>query len=552
MGLYVLLSLSLVTVFSFPSGISALIVAPNVLLIPLLFGFSILTFLRVFKDSMKDGFLFLLSFFVGATVLTIIAVAMQLLGFPFVVAHLNFVAIVPIVLMYLYFGVVFLRSNKSATVLSSLKALSVRVYLQGRYPKLIAVILVIVVGIIAPSIVALYRPLGTIGVDHMAGVEFVQPVDRLVNEGIIDYWKARSMPVLIAGIPLMSVDVSALALYWAMPFIIAPLFALGMFFFVFRMTKTLSLSFVSAAVAVFLNGGDGVFHDPVSFSFRYSTLATAVLPWFLLYAYVFLQKSVDRDISTQRSVFSTLLLNFPIGVFLLIVATPLNPFAFQREEITSFIMIGVFCLTVIYGKFSKANSVNKYLTLLFLIFGMFTLTLDPLEPFIFYLLGSYLFVFIFWIVNSKRKLFLPKIHKFLYGPGLARVLTGLTCVYILLLFSGIINSSQLQLPFDRMGFAGTSYTLQFKFNALVQGNSEIVMVLFVISLATLSLIGKRVDLMMTLFTLVGLAVFFSPASFTMLQPHRTLCIPISYIIAAGMFRIINLKAIQVKKGIFHD
>lgn len=550
MGLYVLLSLSLVSVFSFPSWISALVVAPNVLLIPLLFGFSVLTFLRVFKDSTKDGFLFLLSFFVGATILTILAMAMQLLRFSFVVAHLNFVAVVPIVLMYLYFGVVFLRSHKS--VLNSLKAFRVRAYLHGHYSKLVAVILVIVVGIIAPSIVALYRPLGTIGVDHMAGVEFVQPVERFVNEGIVDYWKTRSMPVLISGIPLMSVDVSALALYWAMPFIIAPLFALGMFFFVFHMTKRLSLSFASAAIAVFLNGGNGVFHDPVSFSFRYSTLATTVLPWFLLYAYDFLQKSVENNIDTQRSVFATLLVNFPIGVLLLIVATPLNPFAFQREELTSFIMVGVFCLIVIYGKFSKAHSMNKYLTLLFLIFGMFVLTLDPLEPFVFYLLGSYLFVFIFWIVNTKRKIFLPKIRKVLYGPVLVRILIGLTCVYILLLLSGIIDSSQLQLPFDRMGFAGTSYTLQFKLDALVQGNSEIVMVLFVISLATLSLIGSRIDLMMTLFTLIGLAVFFSPVSMTMLQPHRTLCIPISYAIAAGIFRIINRKAISDKKETFHD
>ena len=539
-GLYSLVSLAITSFVSLPASISALLVAPNAFIIPLLFGLSIVTFLKLFGANQKNSFLFTVSFFIGATIITIFTVLMQLLGFSFIVAHLNIVAIIPIVLLYIKLALS-IKSNQNGAGIQSEEITPKQRFLFRHFSKII-LILVVIVALTAPYMISLYRPVGTIGIDHMAGVEFVQPVERLVHDGIIDYWTARSMPVLISGIPLMFVgsNVSAVALYWALPFIATPIFALGMYFFVKRITKNSWVAFFSAAFTVFLNTGNGVFHDVVPHIFRYSTLATAVLPWALLSASDFMLKSVDTGTDTRKPVLSSLLINLPIGIFLLIVATPLNPFSFQREEITPFLMIPVFCLIILYERFSKASNTSKNLGLFFLIFGMFLLTLDPMEPFVFYLFGTYFFVIIFWFSTNKKTLSFPKLRRSINSPNLLRILIGVMCLYLVLILSGAINISQLNLPFDRLSLSGTSYTVPYKLSVLVSANTDVVMVLLIISIATLTLLGKKIDLVMTLFAITGLVLYFLPISLTMILPHHLLCILMGYVLAAGLFSLIHL------------
>lgn len=549
MGLYVLCSLFIIAVFTFPDWISALLIAPNVFFIPLLFGFSLITLFSL-KNIENDLCVFLLSFLFGSTILTFTSVLLQLLRITFA-SYLPYISLMPFVLMYLCFTIKIIKKCGSLRNLCYFIYIIPKKYYHNDKLKIFCIILIFVLSLLPPSIIALYRPIGTIGIDHMAGVEFIQPIERLINDGVLDYWKARSMPVLIAGIPLMLSNVSAIDLYWALPFITTPIFALGMFFFVFYLTNKYSIGLASATLLPFLNGGHGLFHCSVPHVFRYITLATVVLPWVLFCIYYLAKKNHTLGLDSKKSTLSSFIITLLMGVFILLstFVQGFNPLGLQREEITSFMMLGGLALIIFYDKFLNITKVTKYLTLSFLFSGLFFLTLDPMEPFIFLLFGVYLFIGLFYIAMIKKSSIIKKWRNF-DGIFLLRFLVVLTCIFLFIALSGLINDYSFS--FDRTSLSGSSYSLDSKINALIAANSEFVIIIFALSLAILSLSDNKIDLIMVILSLFGLGLYFGPISATITLPQHVLCLLMSYVISAGLFRIVNIAIKRNKELLQYD
>lgn len=521
---YLILSYTLFSFLLIPDIIKntlilGFILSPTIFLLPILFGKSIWVILMRFKLASSSSYL--IFFFLGSSLLTTLCIFFQIFRLPVTLAYYIMITTISIAfitdILKNFPKVNFLLITHYNKVIFDI--------------KFVAVVISLAIGTIPAMIIGTTRPIGTVGVDHSAGVEFIQPINRILEYGIVDYWKTRSLPVIIAAIVPFFTNKAILPidLYWILPFLLSSLFTLGVFLLAYEITRKIEISIVASLFSAFLNLGHGVFFDAVSHIFRYQTLITAFFPFVLCYVY----RYETAMISKGGDVFSLIhkLLFIPTLALLPLSISFIKPKVFmhilQREEVTPILMVITLLFLLFYGR-KLSMEESKNLWFLSGIFLLFIIICDPLQPLVFNILP--LFILMYFLVLVER-----------VGTTLSRILMSIFLIYIILVISNIITLSNVPAPIERLSVY-VSYTQSFKSEALFKANSRLVISIFLGFLLTLILLIKnnRAILCVVFMTITYLLLYFMPTTVTMPLPHHGLNIFMAITIAIGLYKVVML------------
>jgi len=460
-GAYILISTVVYLILPVSEIIAGFILAPHVLLVPILFGRSILYISNLLEDN-YDNVMFLISFLLGSSLIVVLSVSMQILKLPATISY--FIIVICVILMFLK-TIIHKEISRDLILTFDINKID--------FKLILSIMIVVIAGLVPALIVGRSRPVGTVGLDHMVGIELVQPINRLIEYGIVDFWKARPMPFLILAIPVISTGISPLTLYWTMPFLLSPLFTLGVFFLVHEITSNYRISIMAALFSAFLNIGWGLFFDSVNFIFKYSTIITALFPWVLCHIYHCEKWAIIEGKNPIPILNFLLAISLLIGFPLFAIATKIIFFPWHWYETTPFVIVGVALLLVFYQRRKNLETSLKSLYFLIGIFLIFIFTTEVIQPLFLNIYGAFVFAYTYILLEKKKRYICNKSITDIF-----RILTVVVLIYLTLQIIGVIKFNNLSLPFDRTSFIGTQYTFAVKIDGLIKANSEPVLLFF--------------------------------------------------------------------------
>jgi len=545
--IYVLFS-TLVSKFEISSSLfCALIAAPNLFLIPYIIGRSILRIFKVslFGENMSHRFLS--SFLIGGIFLHMLFVSIEFFRFRIEIFHVN-LALFVIVLFGILAGMYSAKQdNKFGRDV---------VFRKSRLSLLFGVLIAIVIGIFAFYIPKLRLPFPLTSYDGGVAFETICPVTRLLYDGVLDVFKARSLPVILQAIVCSLSGVPILHLSWAASLSTSLFFALAAFSFAYSVSKNQIIALIFLLFAIFLNSGSGFFFDSVYFIFRYSTIAQAIFPLAVQQVYSYSITNHQKEKKQTRIVilpFMGSILIIGLCYIYELLKLPFLTSLFIQNEffkipvfLAFLIVICTYTYKYVYKK--KEDILDAELMVFLSIFVVFNLVLDIFRPSLNIVL-LYLFLFLLNESNVAKKVNLGEIVilinkyrckyklKVLSSKKLniIRIFSFLMVLWIVLSICEIINLTDVAV-FGKWVLRDTS----FKSKEFVSSNSEWFVSAYIIISIFLLLFGDAGEFAFSCMSIANVFMYFLPLYEFNHHIHYTAPIFMSFVIAIGVFKIVSL------------
>ena len=541
---YVLFSSLVARVVSPSSLFSALLVTPNLFLIPYILGRNILRMLsnNWLKKVMASRFLF--SFVVGSIFLHGFFVLMEFFGFRIEFLFVNSIIFIVILLGCLLDVRFILRKDSNWNQFKWLRKADLNL--------LFGISLAVLIGVLAFYISKLTLPFPLTSFDSGVVHETINPVTRLLNVGVLDVFKARSLPIILQALVCSMSGISVLHLSWAAPLCTSLFFALTVFSLAYAVSKSQAVAVSAALFAVFLSTGSGFFFDSVYFIFRYSTIAQAIFPLALQQVYFHFVNPNFKMKTTKPLVLlftGSAIMICICYIFEFLKPAFLTSLFIQNEFFNPFIFYPFLCIMFAYSfKVINENCESTAELIIFLsLFTVFNLALDILRPVInimilyFFLLTlitcqaikkTDLLKIVYALSKKKRVINLRLLSS--NAANALRVFSLIMILWIVLCLSGAVN------------FSDASFVSQwvirdtlFKSQQFISSNSLWVLTTYLVLCSFLLCFGKKGEFVFSFLSLVNVCMYLLPIAELNHIIHYTAPVFMGLVIALGLFKIVN-------------
>lgn len=504
-----------VTKFGFsliPEYVWVILAMPLILVIPYKIG-NLFTFLitkltsisSLTKESKVTDVL--LCWIVGLGGVVLISAALQALGFFYL-------------FFYVLTGLLLVELIINPTRLWSFQLSKVSKH------KIVAAFVACAIGIL-PLIISLqFIPYPLFGLNHDSARAIIQPSILAIEDQYL-MLDVRLPEVMLISIPSFFFNLDPISVLWMSRFVLAFLFAIGIFLYCQEKVKDLRLSLLAVLISTFiLTGGTEptgmLFFDVPAQQFKGTTILYALFPLTLLL--------IDQKIQTQqRSLKSMIKVTFLVGfvslllyLFLLVedqmLALPRGMLVFQIRPL---ILPLIFVTSILVGNklFSKRENRLGF-NILFMISFVFILIhiheglLTVLALFLYILLSS----FSSWQKKNLTGIVSP--------INLARIAAVFVFLYVLLQRMDIIHIDSVTIPYLS---AKWDVGFSFKFNEFVIGTGALILAFFILSQLYLLLVKKVGVIVPSLIASIMLFGYFSPIIwgyrlFRIINPFMTIMI----------------------------
>ncbi len=257
---------------------------PLTILIPVIISMPIIsllskTFGRLHRDTIEY---FVISYFIGIEILYIIIVLLNYFNYIIILKNINLIIYIIVILILI--GLIIIRIKKDYKQIMKVEVKEVIV--------LIALVAYALFWVLISRRNTLFPRLPP---DIGGPFDFIQPINRALNYGF--YGKTRLGPLIPA---VLSVYVSGMppeGIVWAGTLIIAPIYILGTYILVKRISNNRVIALLASLLVMVLNKGtDLIFHETVIHFYRYSSIMIAFFPLIL---YVIINNI--EEINTQSN-----------------------------------------------------------------------------------------------------------------------------------------------------------------------------------------------------------------------------------------------------------
>ena len=520
-----------------PELVKAIISAPTIFIVPILFGKSILVFIKSYVNffhSLTRSYT--LCYLFGVLVMILIGYPLQFLGVP--VTALYFVILVTILgyfLRLLMIRVFLLKYSHCHVTSISLDQIMGKKWF-------LAILSTLFSSVLTTILAHLNYPPGIVSLDQMMGIEFVQPLERLMDYGFLDFYKTRCIPILLAGLAKVLGNVDVYYLYWSLPFVLTSVLSLGTLKLVYDLTKNLKIAMASGTLVSVLNMGldYGGFFDTIHFLYRYQTIIDAIFPWMVSNLYSEISKVLRTKEEKDVLKYATLIsLTFLVIDALFISADVAGVFSsFPREQLSPG-LIFLFMLFILVLSSHKRDNKSFSAIIVMVLSLLFLIVMDPKQPFIFH--GTCLFLFTMLLILSFNK----KLRSLIFYGSV------LMFIFIILVVFNVVSLCRVFSEYDRITGITNSWTANFKLNSLIKMNSKPVVYFYLagipILLAVSYLQEDSNQLTMTILSIITLLTYFAPVNLTNPLAQHLMNIQMAFVIASFLDKITSL--IYRKAGI---
>jgi hypothetical protein len=539
-GLYALIS-SLIAEFLYPYPIvSAVIVVPNIFVIPYLLGASTFCAFSKAFSYMSRSLKFLIGFFIGCLLLSSLFILTDFLGYTIDIRIFDIVLCVAISLGFFSDSVRRMSRKEWKFDLSEyLKQTKLRLS-----PSAPWVLAVFIIGVLAFSITKFKVPFPYISYDHAVGQETIQPVTRLLNEGFLDVTKARALPVILQAVVCSLSGVPVSHLSWAAPLSTSLVFSFSVFSLAYCITKKRGAAVISVLFAIFLfSGGSDLFFDCVYYIFRYSTIQTAVFPLVIQGAYLYFSKvKDDKKRKPLASLFAGTILFFGTFYVFEFLQPPFLTSLFSANEYLRPFMIFIFLGLVLIWTTRIKNRALKELIYLATLFAAFSLSLDIFRP-----IEGVMFLFLFLFLLAQANTIASKSFQFIAAgirirvralpwstkTNLLRISAFVMLLWIIICMAGYVNLKDIP---QLVPYGLDTLT---KSQSLIAANSIEVMVIFFAVSVPLIFSSNLGEFALAFMSLAGLSAYFLPVEELFYVVYNISNITIGFTIAAGLFKVVG-------------
>jgi len=552
-GAYVLVSFLIARSFYAHPIVSAVVVAPNLFLIPYLVGTSISYLFVKTLNSKRISFRFLIGFLVGIIFLHSLFVLAEFFGYKIEMSIFDTI-IISIIMVGFARNIICQRGRLRKVVVQNYGG-SDEEKVDTRFLACILVVfLIAVTAFYIPKIVV---PFPAVSLDGGVGHEILKPVNRLLSDGVLDVYRTRGLPVVLEAIVCSLSNVPVLNLDWAAPLGTCLLFAFSMFSLSFSVSKRKIVALAAVLLAFFINTA-GLSFDVTSYIFRYSTIMAAIFPLAVQEAYM-LFIGVKKEIFSVRKHIMILLITTLTIIAILWTFDYLRPaflvsFFEVNEFLRPFLYVGFLAFSLIYISTLK-DQILKDLILVMALLTPFAISLDIFRPVISVLFLYFLVLLIDQIdfknaVSSVRTFSVTDLRHWLFGRtknsriklrtlwsvkmNILRVISILLVLWLLALISGYVRLEQIA-PFYKEQTTSLS-----KSQSLIASDSIEVLILSLF-LGVFLLFSSRVEDFAFAFSfIVGMFVYFLPIFEVYYIAHEFLNVFMAFTISIGTFRIISM------------
>lgn len=546
-GTYVLVS-TIVARLSASSIVSALLVAQNLFLIPYLTGSSISNFFIKELNNKRVSFRFSIGFFVGTVFLHASFVLAEFFGYKIEMSVFNLIIILIIIVGFVK-DMAHRLGRIKGVVTNGGKALKVPKVDAGLLFGLFVPFLIAVLAFYVPKILV---PFPMVSLDGGVGHEILKPVNRLLNDGLLDVYRTRALPVVLEAIVCSLSSVPILNLNWAAPLGTCLVFAFSMFSLSYSVSKHRIVALSSALLAFFINNA-GLSFDVTLYIFRYSTIIAAIFPLVIQEAYLHLIKAKKEILTTKKHIvllfIGTLTAIATLWTFEFLRPDFLLSFFKVNEFLRPFIYIGFLVFSFVYIR-RLQNQALKSLLFILAFLTPFAISLDIFRPII-SVLFLYFFIFLIDQIDSQNVLFSIKIFGITnsrFSPfgrtkfsvprsikiNILRLISILMVLFLLAQITGYLKMEEFA-PFYKEQ-ASTSSKVQ----SLITSNSIGILVLSLFLGIFLLFTSRVEDFVFAFSFIVGMFAYFLPLFEVYYIAHEFLNVFMAFTLSIGAFRVIHV------------
>lgn len=553
LALYVLLSSMLGRVHPC-SIISAVAVSPNILLVPYLVGNSFLSiFRRVYHKGVSSWFL--ISFLTGSILLHAFFVLAEFFEFKIEISAFVLVIIGIIIVGFVIDIIRRINSLKGEVQHNEMNSMEKKVDMG----LAVSILITFLIAILAFYIPKIRVPFPLVSFDGAVGHETLKPVTRLLNDGVLDVYRTRGLPVILQAIVCIFSNVPILNLSWTAPLSTSLLFAFSMFSLSHTFAKKKIIALASVLLAFFINSaGVGMF-DTVNFIFRYITILIAVFPLVIQEVYSNFVNVKNERIRLKKHIillsFGSLFLVAVLNIFEHLKPDFLVYFFKVNEFLRPFLYIPFLGFTLVYTCRLK-NQALKNLILLLSASTAFFVLLDIHRPAIFILFLYFFLLLLDQVDLRKMNLqLIIGVHKLKKGVSrrikfsipwstkinILRTISFLLILWLVLLLNGCLIFEEYVLFNGQLVskvYHATAATTSIKLNSLITANSVYVL-MFSLFLSIILLFSSRMEEFVSAFSfIVCMFVYFLPILETRNIPNEFLRIFMALTISMGVFNLV--------------
>jgi len=501
-----------------PEAVKAFLALPSFLVLPWLFGNSLLyiserLFHRAPQRSVWAHFIF--SWLIGVFSLSVLSAMLQFFKQSAILANLHILVLLFITLSLVYKS--FLQKSKERyQVIISRYSHNLRVDL----------LLCISIGLIPALIARIHVPFGFFGYGYMLPTIINQPALRMIEHGYMDL-SLRWPEYLLTALSCMIFNCEPMSFNWSLPFLLAPLYSIGLYLLSYKLFKNRMLSLLTALFGPFINVGTTyrtLFFGQFIENPRSNTILYSIFPLTLLLTQ---EKISDKYYKIRDVIVSLFTLTvFWMAQYILVESAWFRaqalglPRGYRLQVIRPIAMLiaplagSLIPEFFLANEFSKANFTQLLLiALVFQIFHekeclLFILTL--LLYILLIQLSKKKAVLIIEILNRKRMFNLSRLAFYMVIIS-AFLFIFLQWINVLNIYSSNLLSSLLWSP---LGSAELRNTFIVKRLWFEDANSPIILALLIVGLFHILLSKDRKKLLiLTMFSLT-LLIYFLPDFWT--------------------------------------
>lgn len=350
---------------------------PSFIIFPYIIG-EILMLLPQYskKMSMVDDTDFIvrltLLWFAGAITITVIGMLLQTFKLYFLIKHMHIFIIILNFIFILYLV------NRVQHPLN-------RKY--NPFSKNVAVYLLIVAIGMLPIIIAHREiPFPMLGYNYAMPRVLSQPAIRMIENGYIFMSNPGRFPglIILTAIASASFGINPLSFMWSAQYLLYFIFSVGIFIFVYDVSKNKWFSIFVVYISVFImTGGKSYFYDTPANAFRSNTLLWAMFPY-MLYT---INRYMSRGFLDQKNLVKTLFYTaiFSLTIFLISI----SPFISNLDVVyRNYAFIAILIVSAILILMTNVSYFENTYSKMFLILSIFMVGTS-----IFHLFEAVLFLF---------------------------------------------------------------------------------------------------------------------------------------------------------------
>lgn len=537
--LYLLISYVAITsilshLVDMPEILRSFISLPSMIIIPYVSGFPFLVLFSLKKhvfggDVISWAFL---SWLVGIFIQTLLAELLQFLSIFSMYYLLGATSFFFVSAVYL---------NKKGTMINTKSLIR-----KMNWRKGLLCTFVLLAGVIPVAIASIHIPYPLFGLNHDLPRSIFQPVLRAGHDNYF-MLSARAPEVLLVVFSSFLYNADPLGVLWSSRFLLNSLFSLGVFLFVFRITKSKYYALLASVLAPLTMVGVldptwCAFFDVPAQHFRSNTILYAIFPYALCVVETSLKKATMILKDMIKLMFSTFSLFLLVFVYFIVPEDILfglpTFFKLLRVDpliLPMFLLIGI--VTYYYSLKFKTSDASLSLGLIWIILSF---SIIHREESLFFVTVVFLYMFlrysIPWIKKLRIKIsFRTHTVKKIRGLSLLKLAMVLVSISTLVLYF-LGPAIKMNIVFWRYQITSAEW-FQVKCTDFLYGNGYLILVL-----STLGVIGivikskSHKNLFLSFMFILLLFSYFLPLIWTY-RLFKQIPIFMAYVVTASIFSI---------------